>query len=55
MSALLDATDKSRRTLRVAVIAAALGVAGCFTAAFSFAGETAQAEETAPAIASVQR
>ena len=55
MSALLDATDKSRRTLRFAVIAAALGVAGCFTAAFTFAGDQAGASETAPVEAAAQR
>lgn len=55
MSALLDATDKSRRTLRVAVIAAALGVAGMFTAAFTFAGEPAGASEPAPQVAAAQR
>lgn len=50
MSAQLDAKEKSRRTLRVAVIAAALGVAGCFTAAFTFAGEPVEATEPAPQI-----
>lgn len=55
MSALLDATDTSRRTLRVAVITAALGVAGMFTAAATFAADESQAEETPSQIASVER
>jgi hypothetical protein len=56
MSVLLDATDKSRRTLRLAVVTAALGVAVMFTAAFTFAGEEAQASEDGPAaIASAER
>ena len=55
MSALLDATDKSRRTLRVAVIAAALGVAGMFTAAFTFAGGAAEASEPAPQVATADQ
>jgi hypothetical protein len=38
MSGPLEVTDKSHRPLRLAVIAAALGVAGMFTAAFTFAG-----------------
>ncbi|MBX7542084.1 hypothetical protein [Qipengyuania sphaerica] len=54
MSALLEATNKSHRTLRVAVIAAALGVAGMFTAAATFAGSEAQASETAPVVASAE-
>ena len=45
MSALLDAGDRSRHPLRLAVLAAALGVAGCFTAAFTFADQPAQAAE----------
>ncbi|MXO49288.1 hypothetical protein GRI69_13595 [Erythrobacter vulgaris] len=56
MSVLLDATDKSRRTLRLAVVTAALGVAGMFTAAFTFAGQEAQASEAGPAaVASAER
>lgn len=55
MSAPLDATEKSRRTLQVAVLAAALGVAGMFTAAFTFAEDEAQASESAPAAASAPR
>lgn len=55
MSTSLDAKQKSRRTLRAAVIAAALGVAGCFTAAFTFAGEPLEASEAAPAVAVAQR
>ncbi len=55
MSAQLDATDKSRRTLRVAVIAAALGVAGMFTAAATVAGGEAQAGDAAPAAPAEQR
>jgi hypothetical protein len=46
MSPLSDAGKRSRRPLRIAVIAAALGVAGCFTAAFTFADGPAQASET---------
>ncbi|MXO97203.1 hypothetical protein GRI34_12320 [Erythrobacter aquimaris] len=41
------APTASRRTLKLAVMAAVLGVAGCFTAAFSFAGTEAQATEQA--------
>ena len=55
MSALLEATEKSHRTLRLAVIAAALGVAGMFTAAATFAGSEAQATEAAPAAETAQR
>lgn len=56
MSVLLDATDKSRRTLRLAVVTAALGVAGMFTAAFTFASEEAQAADNASAaVASAER
>ena len=55
MSALLEATNKSHRTLRLAVVAAALGVAGMFTAAATFAGSEAQAVETAPTVAAAQR
>lgn len=55
MSPLLDATDKSRRTIRVAVVAAALGVAGMFTAAFTFASDAEQANEAAPTVAAAQR
>ncbi len=55
MSALLEATEKSHRTLRLAVIAAALGVAGMFTAAATFAGGEAQANEAAPVAETAQR
>ena len=55
MSALLEATNKSHRTLRLAVIAAALGVAGMFTAAATFAGSEAQATEAAPTSITAQR
>ena len=55
MSALLEATNKSQRTLRLAVMAAALGVAGMFTAAATFAGSEAQASEAAPIIVEAQR
>ncbi|MGI8943282.1 MAG: hypothetical protein ACR2FJ_03435 [Qipengyuania sp.] len=43
MSAFLGVADHARRTVRATVIAAAVGVAGCFTAAFTFAGEPVQA------------
>ena len=55
MSALLDVTDSSRRALRIAVIGAALGVAGMFTAAATFAGSDAQASEVAPSAHHVER
>ena len=55
MSALIEATNKSQRTLRLSVMAAALGVAGMFTAAATFAGSEAQAGETAPNVAAAQR
>ena len=45
MSSLPDAGTRSRQPLRVAVIAAALAVAGCFSAAFTFADQPAQAAE----------
>ena len=54
MSALLEATNTSHRTLRLAVIAAALGVAGMFTAAATFAGGEAQANEAAPTVATAE-
>ena len=37
--------EGAKRTVRTAVIAGALIVAGCFTAAFTFAGDTAVAAE----------
>ena len=37
--------ERANRTVRTAVIAGALIVAGCFTAAFTFAGDTAVAAE----------
>lgn len=55
MSVPLDATEKSRRTLQVAVLAAALVVAGMFTAAFTFAADEEQASRSAPAKASAPR
>lgn len=55
MSALIEATSTSQRTLRLAVMAAALGVAGMFTAAATFAGSEAQASEAAPAAGVAQR
>ena len=54
MSALLEATNKSQRTLRFAVMAAALGVAGMFTAAATFAGSEAQASEAPPVVATAE-
>ena len=45
MNTLRNATQTSRRTLHVAVTAAVLGVAAMFTAAFTFAGNDAQASE----------
>ena len=41
------AGNRSRQSLRFAVLAAALGVAGCFTAAFTFADQPAHAAEVA--------
>ncbi|MCH2497837.1 MAG: hypothetical protein VX540_06230 [Pseudomonadota bacterium] len=46
MSPLSDAGERSRGPLRFAVIAAALGIVGCFAAAFTFADGPAQAGET---------
>ena len=46
MSTLPEGSKGSRPGLRVAVTAALLGVAGCFLAAFSFAGESVEASET---------
>ena len=43
MPSFFDAGDRSRRSLRIAVTAVALGVAGCFTAAFSFADQPVRA------------
>ena len=45
MSSLLELGDSPHRSLRVAVLAAVLGVAGCFTAAFTFADQPVQAAE----------
>jgi hypothetical protein len=39
------ARTRSHQSLRFAVLAVALGVAGCFTAAFTFADQPAQAAE----------
>ncbi|WP_370031814.1 hypothetical protein [Qipengyuania mesophila] len=41
------ARTRSHQSLRLAVLAAALGVAGCFTAAFTFADQPAQAAQVA--------
>lgn len=41
------AGTRPHHSLRLAVLAAALGVAGCFTAAFTFADQPAQAAEIA--------
>ncbi len=49
MSALPEASKSSRPSLKVAIIAAIVGVAGCFLAAFSLAGESVEASET-PAV-----
>ncbi|WP_341710839.1 hypothetical protein [Erythrobacter sp.] len=38
-----DAGGRSRHPVRAAVLAAALAVAGCFTAAFTFADQPAAA------------
>lgn len=40
-----NAQMRSHHSLRLAVLAAALGVAGCFTAAFTFADQPVQASE----------
>jgi hypothetical protein len=45
MSSLLELGDSPHRSLRVAVLAAMLGVAGCFTAAFTFADQPVRAAE----------
>lgn len=55
MSALTDATDSSRLTLRFAVTAAALGVVGMFTAAATFSASDIEAGEVAPAALEAQR
>ena len=49
------ATQASRRTLHVAVTAAVLGVAAMFTAAFTFAGDEAQASEPTQVAVAAQR
>ncbi|MBT8428067.1 MAG: hypothetical protein KJO02_08575 [Erythrobacter sp.] len=46
-----NATKSSRRTLHVAVTAAVLGVAAMFTAAFTFAGNDSQANDTTQVVA----
>ena len=43
MSAMFDADERKRHPLRAAVFAAALAVAGCFTAAFTFADDPSPA------------
>ncbi|MBX7483932.1 hypothetical protein [Qipengyuania qiaonensis] len=45
MSLLSDAGARSQRKLRLAVIAAALGVAACFVAAFTFADGNGRASQ----------
>ena len=55
MSATPKMRRASRRTVRFATIAAALGVAGCFTAAFTFSGSEAQASAPAEAQILAQR
>jgi hypothetical protein len=45
MPSLRNAGASPRRSLRIAVLLAALGVAGCFTAAFTFADQPVQATE----------
>ena len=47
MSIDFDKSRSSPRPLRLAVLAAALGVAGMFTAAATFAGGEAQAKDAA--------
>lgn len=55
MSATQNMRRASRRTVRLATIAAALGVAGCFTAAFTFSGSEAQASAPAESHVLAQR
>lgn len=50
-----NVTQTSRRTLHVAVTAAVLGVAAMFTAAFTFAGNEAQASEPTQVAVAAQR
>ncbi|MBX7494977.1 hypothetical protein K3172_03790 [Qipengyuania sp. 6B39] len=45
MSSLPEAGKRSRQPVRVAVIAAAMAVVGCFTAAFTFADQPARAAQ----------
>lgn len=49
MSAFMGVADGARRTVRAAVIAAAAAVAGCFTAALTFASEPDHASSAAVA------
>jgi len=42
MTSHLDAGARSRHSVRAAVLAAALAIAGCFTAAFTFADQPTQ-------------
>lgn len=49
MSTLFDAEARKRHPLRAAVFAASLAVAGCFTAAFTFADEPVPAANVASA------
>ncbi|QPC99021.1 hypothetical protein [Qipengyuania soli] len=46
MSSLQAAGTRSRQPIRIAVIAAALAVVGCFSAAFTFADAPATAAES---------
>jgi len=55
MNATQNMHRASRRTVRFATIAAALGVAGCFTAAFTFSGSEAQASAPAETQVIAQR
>lgn len=50
MNARNAAAPRSHRTLRLAVMAAALGVAGMFTAAATFAASDAQANDAPAAV-----
>lgn len=45
MSSLSQAGKRSHQPVRVAVLAAAMAVVGCFTAAFTFADQPAQAAQ----------
>ena len=49
MSTRKRASLRSRRPVRVAIVAASLAVVGCFSMAFTFSATPAQAEVTAQA------